>query len=155
SFDPYTVRYLDTSLENCKQEEITLMKKELRCLKSLDHVQSLADNLPFNTIYLDVTIKCKVVIGCDGVNSVVSDFIELKSTRSFSTCGVRGFSNYLSDNLIFCRTPVNENRMYWFVGLPWRTSRDLGVSSETNTIKQATVRSIMDYPPYAIEIAKK
>ncbi|KAI3916251.1 hypothetical protein MKW98_004692 [Papaver atlanticum] len=181
--------YRDVSLDNGKQEEIPIMKEELRCLKRLDLVQTLADNLPRNTIRfgchavavkLDsltsqpivqlhdgTSIKCKVVIGCDGVNSVVSDFIGLKATRSFSTCGVRGFTNYPSghgfsneflrirkDNLIFCRTPVNENRMYWFVGLPW-TSCDLKDSSEPNIIKQATIKSIMDFPPDVTEIVKK
>ncbi|KAI3911102.1 hypothetical protein MKW92_012206 [Papaver armeniacum] len=181
--------YRDVSLDNGKQEEIPIMKEELRCLKRLDLVQTLADNLPRNTIRfgchavavkLDsltsqpivqlhdgTSIKCKVVIGCDGVNSVVSDFIGLKATRSFSTCGVRGFTNYPSghgfineflrirkNNLIFCRTPVNENRMYWFVGLPW-TSCDLKDSSEPNIIKQATIKSIMDFPPDVTEIVKQ
>ncbi|MCL7045693.1 hypothetical protein MKW94_004547 [Papaver nudicaule] len=181
--------YRDISLDNGKQEVIPLMKEELRCLKRLDLVQRLADNLPLNTIRfgchavavkLDpstcqpivqlhdgTSIKCKVVIGCDGVNSVVSEFVGLKATRSFSTCGVRGFTDYPSghgfnnefirirkDNLIFCRTPVNENRMYWFVGLP-STSCDLGVSSEPKLIKQATIKSIMDFPPDVLEMVKK
>ncbi|KAI3956399.1 hypothetical protein MKX01_016812, partial [Papaver californicum] len=167
----------DISFDNVKQEEIPLMKEELRCLKRLDHVQTLADSLPLNTIRFgchEVAVKLDsltsqpvVVIGCDGVNSVVSEFIGLKATRSFSAYGVRGFASYPSghgfsneflriqkDNLIFCRTPVNENRTYWFVGLSW-TSCDLGVSSEPNNIKQATIKSIMDFPPDVVEIVKK
>ncbi|XP_026452486.1 monooxygenase 1-like [Papaver somniferum] len=42
--------YRDVSLDNGKQKEIPIMKEELRCLKRLDLVQTLADNLPRNTI---------------------------------------------------------------------------------------------------------
>ncbi|MCL7049492.1 hypothetical protein MKW94_027752 [Papaver nudicaule] len=181
-------RYRGISLDDGKEEEASLMKEELRCLKRLELVQILADNLPVNTIRfgchtvsvkLDpltsqpilqlhdgTSIKCKVVIGCDGVNSVVSEFVGLKATRNFSTRGVRGFTSYPSghgfsddffkirkDNRIFCRNPVNKNLMYWFVGLP--SSCDLGVSSEPELIKQVTIKSIMDFPPDVIELVKK
>ncbi|KAI3949762.1 hypothetical protein MKX01_040979 [Papaver californicum] len=162
--------YRDFSLDNGKQEEIPLMKEELRCLKRLDLVQTLADNLPLNTIRFgchavavkldSLTSQPIVVIGCDGVNSVVSEFIGLKATRSFSTCGVRGFTSYPSghgfsneflrirkDNLIFCRTPVNENRMYWFVGLPW-TSRANRIPSNKQPLN-------LSWISHHIEIIKK
>ncbi|XP_026426665.1 monooxygenase 1-like [Papaver somniferum] len=181
--------YSDISLDDGKKEEASLMEEELRCLKRLELVQVLADNLPLNTIrfgchtvavkmdpltcqpivQLDdgTSIKCEVVIGCDGVNSVVSEYVGLKTPRNFSTRGVRGFTSYPSGhgfsndfirirkgNRIFCRNPVNENLMYWFVGLPC-TSCDLGVSSEPELIKQATIKSIMDFPPDVIEFVQK
>ncbi|MCL7048682.1 hypothetical protein MKW94_019767 [Papaver nudicaule] len=181
-------RYRYISLDDGKQEESSLMKEELRCLKRLELVQILADNLPANTIrfgchtvavkldpltshpilqlHNGTSIKCKVVIGCDGVNSVVSEFVGLKAARNFSTRGVRGFTSYPSghgfsddfikirkDNRIFCRNPVNKNLMYWFVGLP--SSCDLAVSGEPKLIKQVTIESIMDFPPDVIELVEK
>lgn len=176
------------SLNNDKQEEIPL-REEARCLKRNDLVQVLADSLPPNTVRFGChilavkldpltsqpilqlqdgnTIKAKVVIGCDGVHSVVSELIGLKPAKSFSTCGVRGFTSYPSghglsnefirirkDNRLFGRMPVDDNLLYWFVARPW-TSSDEGVSSEPKLIKESTIESITGFPAELIEIVKK
>ncbi|XP_026452597.1 monooxygenase 1-like [Papaver somniferum] len=176
------------SLNNGKQEEIPL-REEARCLKRNDLVQVLADSLPPNTVRFGChilavkldpltsqpilqlqdgnTIKAKVVIGCDGVHSVVSELIGLKPAKSFSTCGVRGFTSYPSghglsnefirirkDNCLFGRMPVDDNLLYWFVARPW-TSSDTGVSSKPKLIKESTIESITDFPEELIEIVKK
>ncbi|GMP62963.1 hypothetical protein CsSME_00024857 [Camellia sinensis var. sinensis] len=90
----------------------------MRCLRRVDLMHALADDLPLNTIRFGckmLSIKldpstsdpimqiddgsalhAKVVIGCDGVNSTVAKFLGMKSTRLFSTCVVRGFTRYPS-----------------------------------------------------------
>ncbi|KAE9448400.1 hypothetical protein C3L33_19702, partial [Rhododendron williamsianum] len=87
------------------------MDGEMRCLKRADLMQALADDLPPNTVrfgctvlgikvdpstsyptvHLDdgIVLHAKVVIGCDGINSEVANFLGLNSTRIFSTCATR------------------------------------------------------------------
>ncbi|OVA11012.1 Monooxygenase [Macleaya cordata] len=108
-----------------------------------------------------------VVIVCDGVNSIVSELLDLKPTRVYSTWGVRGFTSYPSghgfsnevirmmrDNMIVGRMPVDDNLVYWFVARQWPSSDDSRVSKEPELIKRATVESIMDFPTEMVEIVK-
>ncbi|KAI3912622.1 hypothetical protein MKW92_005469 [Papaver armeniacum] len=178
-----------TALRNISLNNGKVSVEEARCLRRNDLVQVLADSLPPNTVRfgchilavkLDpqtsqpilqlqdgTTIKEKVVIGCDGVHSVVSELIGLKPAKSFSTCGVRGFTSYPSghglsnefarfrkDNRLFGRMPVDDNLLYWFVARQW-TASDTGVSSEPKLIKESTIESITDFPAEIIETVKK
>ena len=71
-----------------------------------------------------------VVIGCDGVNSIVADMVGLRPMRLllFSTCVARGFTNYpnghqfASEFVVISRgqvqlgrIPVSDKLVYWFV----------------------------------------
>ncbi|KAG8478107.1 hypothetical protein CXB51_027888 [Gossypium anomalum] len=85
---------------------------ECRCLRRSDLMKTLAEELPPNTVRLGckvVSIKvdantsaysilhlhdgtmlmARVIIGCDGVNSVVASIVGLNSSRHFSTCAIR------------------------------------------------------------------
>ncbi|THG04539.1 hypothetical protein TEA_028902 [Camellia sinensis var. sinensis] len=48
--------------------------------------------------------KRKVFIGCDGANSVVADFLELKPPKAFPLSAVRG------------RVPIDDKSVNWMVG---------------------------------------
>lgn len=76
-------------------------------------------------------ITLQVVIGCDGVNSVVADFLGLKPPRVSPTSNVRGFTNYPSghgfspefvrineDHVFLGRIPLNDKLVYWFIARP-------------------------------------
>ncbi|KAI3912620.1 hypothetical protein MKW92_005467 [Papaver armeniacum] len=178
-------------LANQLRQKAILLKGngELRCLKRSDLVQTLADSLPNQTIRFGChivsakfdpitsqpllqlqdgsVIKAKVVIGCDGVNSVVSELIGLKPTKLFASCAVRGFTNYPSghgfsnefvrirkDNIILGRLPVDNNLVHWFVGRPGTTS-DTRVSKDPKLIRESTIESINDFPPECVEMVKK
>ncbi|KAK3405076.1 hypothetical protein EUGRSUZ_K01334 [Eucalyptus grandis] len=89
---------------------------EARCLRRSVLLEALASDLPSGTIrfgsrLLAITmdpetsypilrlhdgsvIKTKVVIGCDGVNSEVANFLDLRPPRMSPTCNVRGFTIY-------------------------------------------------------------
>ncbi|CAL5353673.1 unnamed protein product [Camellia sinensis] len=91
---------------------------EARCLKRSDLINTLADALPPHTIHFGCHIvgvkldpltfnpilqlldgRCivaKVLIGCDGANSVVADFLELKPPKAFPLSAVRGLMKYPS-----------------------------------------------------------
>ncbi|XP_010449894.1 PREDICTED: uncharacterized protein LOC104732065 [Camelina sativa] len=138
-------------IENGKKREFVLtIKDEARCIKRNDLVEALADALPEGTIRFgsqivsinkDQTtsfpvvqlsngtmIKAKVVIGCDGANSVVSDYLQLGPKKAFSCRAVRGFTNYPNGhgfpqellrikkgNILIGRLPLTENQVFWFL----------------------------------------
>ncbi|GJS00078.1 monooxygenase 1 [Tanacetum coccineum] len=78
------------------------------------------------------SIMAKVVIGCDGGKSIVADFLNVKATKMFPLCEVRGFTNYPNghlfdhefarfrkDNVLVGRIPINGNMVYWFIAQPY------------------------------------
>ncbi|XP_031260628.1 monooxygenase 1-like [Pistacia vera] len=126
-------------------EELTSFSNigEIRCVKRSDLIEAPAQDLPLGTIgfgcqilyvKLDTnscftilhlnngnTIRAKVLIGCDGANSVVADFLELKPMKLHSSCVVRGFTYFPNghgfahelvrtrrDNTLFGMAPVKE-----------------------------------------------
>ncbi|XP_022563523.1 monooxygenase 1-like isoform X2 [Brassica napus] len=73
-------------------------------------------------------IKAKVLIGCDGSNSIVSKFLGLNPTKALDSRAVRGFTNYPNghvfqqefirikmDNVVSGRLPITHNLVFWFV----------------------------------------
>ncbi|KFK23454.1 hypothetical protein AALP_AAs48803U000100, partial [Arabis alpina] len=69
-----------------------------------------------------------VLIGCDGANSVVSDYLQLKPKKAFACHAVRGFTNYpnghgfpqellriKTGNVLVGRLALNDNQVFWFV----------------------------------------
>ena len=76
-------------------------------------------------------MSSQVLIGCDGSNSVVADFLGIKPTRLFALCAVRGLTSYPNghvfspelvrikrDRVMVGRIPVDNNLVYWFVTVP-------------------------------------
>lgn len=73
----------------------------------------------------------KVLIGCDGANSIIGKFLNLKPIKAFSLSGIRGFTNYTSGHTFprefvrirrkegsLCgRIPINAKLVYWFTAL--------------------------------------
>nr|XP_048335293.1 monooxygenase 1-like isoform X3 [Ziziphus jujuba var. spinosa] len=143
----------DIWLDTHKQQASPLSTGEARCVKRSDLIQMLAEDLPIGTIRFGCRIvslkldpltsypilqlldgrkvKAKVLIGCDGVNSVVAEFLKLKPKKLFPMCGVRGLTIYPNGhgrapefvrthrNDIVCgRIPINENLLFWFLPFP-------------------------------------
>ncbi|XP_050380865.1 monooxygenase 1-like [Argentina anserina] len=106
------------SLDDDKLQKLPVGKDELRCVKRIDLMTILADNLPQNSVRfgcnvlsveLDSTtstpvlqledgtsLNAKVVIGCDGVNSTISHMMGVMPRNIFNICVVRGFTSYSS-----------------------------------------------------------
>ncbi|KAF7144008.1 hypothetical protein RHSIM_Rhsim05G0097700 [Rhododendron simsii] len=164
------------------------MDGEMRCLKRADLMQALADDLPPNTlrfgrtvlgikvdpctsyptVHLDdgTVLHAKVVIGCDGINSEVANFLGMNSTRIFSTCVVRGFTSYPSGHkfenkfVTFSKgdvqlgiLPVNRNLVYWFITRRW-TSQDSVVSNDPKLIIQSSIKALSGFPEEEVEMVR-
>ncbi|KDP45200.1 hypothetical protein JCGZ_15065 [Jatropha curcas] len=177
------------SIHDKKPKEISLGSGERRCLKRNDLLKALADNLPADTIQFSTQVKsiemdpitsypvlclvngsvieAKIVIGCDGLNSVIARILGLNSIAFSPTCVVRGFSHYenghdyanqfllLSDrNVQLGQVPVNDNLIYWFLTRK-STSEDSKISRDKILIKESTMDILKDFPEQAIEMINK
>ncbi|KMT02648.1 hypothetical protein BVRB_9g203260 [Beta vulgaris subsp. vulgaris] len=153
---------------------------EARCLRRSDLVDALANALPSETIRFGCQlvsvniegsssyaalqlhdgslIKAKVLIGCDGANSVIASYIGLKPTRPFSTCAVRGLTTYPNghgfapeflrmrkDKHLVGRIPIDEKTVYWFVVLQW-IQRDGEMPKDSTSIRQMTLDITAGFP---------
>ncbi|KAL6620164.1 hypothetical protein ACP70R_035303 [Stipagrostis hirtigluma subsp. patula] len=129
------------------------LRDELRCLKRKDLIETLARNVPEGTIRFGchivaihedpgshgavittgdgTVIRAKVLIGCDGTNSVVAKFLGLSVPKTLHQTVLRGFTRYphghqfepeflrLRDGDLFLgRLPVTDNLVYYFVTWP-------------------------------------
>ncbi|KAA3476171.1 zeaxanthin epoxidase, chloroplastic-like isoform X2 [Gossypium australe] len=160
---------------------------ECRCLRRSDLMKTLAEELPPNTVRLGckvVSIKVdantsaysilhlhdgtmlmpRVIIGCDGVNSVVASIVGLNSSRHFSTCAIRGVTHYRTlhpfgtafylfdkDGVRLGLLPINHNDVYWFLTRKL-TSTDSMVSKDQRLIKESTVEAIKGFPNHITEM---
>ncbi|KAG7616137.1 putative FAD-binding domain, FAD/NAD(P)-binding domain superfamily [Arabidopsis thaliana] len=125
---------------------------EVRGVLRNDLVRALAHALPLGTLRLGCQIlsvkldektsfpivhvkngepiQTKVLIGCDGSNSVVSRFLGLNPTKDLGSRAIRGFTNYPDDhgfrqefirikmdNVVSGRLPITHKLVFWFVVL--------------------------------------
>ncbi|CAL5357846.1 unnamed protein product [Camellia sinensis] len=154
---------------------------EARCLKRSDLINTLADALPPHTIHFGCQIvgvkldpltsnpilqlldgRCivaKVLIGCDGANSVVVDFLELKPPKAFPLSAVRGLTKYPSghafahefvrmrrNNIMVGRVPIDDKSVNWMVGQQ-TTPKDARTLQNPDLIIQSTLPLIYGFPP--------
>ncbi|ERN12987.1 hypothetical protein AMTRI_Chr11g151410 [Amborella trichopoda] len=123
----------------------------VRCVHRKALLQALADELPSRTIRFGChvasietlsdssfalirlgdgsSIKTKVLIGCDGVNSVVAQWLGLSAPVLAGRLAVRGLASYgghghklghealqfVGDGLKGGIVPVNDHELYWFL----------------------------------------
>ncbi|KAK9691393.1 hypothetical protein RND81_09G194500 [Saponaria officinalis] len=146
---------------------------EARCVRRNDLIEALGNALPSGTVRFGCQvvsvhiekpssttviqlhggslIKAKVVIGCDGANSLISNFIGLKPTRPFPTSAVRGltvypdghgynpeFSRIHKDKLLVGRIPIDEKTVYWFLVLQG-SQKDEDISKDPESIRQMCI----------------
>uniref|UniRef100_A0A2C9UV36 FAD-binding domain-containing protein n=1 Tax=Manihot esculenta TaxID=3983 RepID=A0A2C9UV36_MANES len=164
-----------------------LCSGEIRCLKRIDLVKALASDLPLDTIQFGKhvisiqedpitsypvlhlqdgsVVRPKIVIGCDGVNSIISTILGPYSTKLSPTSVVRGFSyvrnghDYGSTYHVFSNVkhvkigifPVTSELIYWFVTRRW-TSEDSKISRDRMLIKESTVELLKNFPQEIVEL---
>ncbi|KAJ0785606.1 putative FAD-binding domain, FAD/NAD(P)-binding domain superfamily [Helianthus annuus] len=170
------------SLDGGRQKEMSLVRLEyeIRCLRRKDLIDTLYAALPLDTVkfgcqlesikldphstkpilrFIDgSSVIAKVVIGCDGGKSIVSEFLNLKPTKMFPLCAVRGLTNYpnghsfnhefarfMKDNVIIGRIPIDDNSVYWFCSLPFNPKDEKGWK-DPEVIRQSTLELLSDFP---------
>ncbi|XP_073100054.1 monooxygenase 1 isoform X1 [Elaeis guineensis] len=177
----------DTWLHKNKMQVTSCRKEALRCLKRSDLIETLAKNLPvgsirfgcqivaveldplssFPILYANdgATIKAKVLIGCDGSNSVIAKSLELQAPKVCPISAVRGFTSYSyghsfdshfirlrGDGVAFGRLPIDEKLVHWFVGR--LCPQDSIVQKDPELIKKVTLEMLKEFPPEVIEMVE-
>ncbi|KAI3773687.1 hypothetical protein L1987_48217 [Smallanthus sonchifolius] len=178
------------SLDEGRQQEISLYNcvGETRCLRRKDLIDTLYAALPpatvkfgcqLESIKLDPhttkpvlrfidgsSIVTKVIIGCDGCKSIVAKFLNLKPTKMFPLCEVRGLTNYQyghsfahdftsfrKDSILVGRIPIDNNWVYWFCTQPY-IAKDERTWKEPEVIRQHTLELLRNYPQEIQEMIK-
>ncbi|XP_058195654.1 monooxygenase 1-like isoform X1 [Rhododendron vialii] len=181
-------RFRDVWLDKGLNQE-TPVTGEARCLMRSDLIRTLADALPPGTIHFGcqiVSVKmdpsnsypilqlldgsfivAKILIGCDGLNSVVANFLELKPTKEFGSCAVRGLTNYPNghafphelvrtrrNGIVVGVIPINDKLVYWFVGQQAiREGADHAKGSQRpELIRELILQSIDGFPPEVAQL---
>ncbi|KAG2710062.1 hypothetical protein I3843_04G007500 [Carya illinoinensis] len=173
-------------LDSGKQRETPISEGEARCVIRSELIEALAAHLPPGTVRfgcqivsvrLDTLtsspilqmhdgkiIKAEIVIGCDGANSVIADFLELKPPKLLSACALRGFTNYpnghglapefirqIKGQALVGRVPVSDTLVFWFVALQ-AYPEDSNVWKDPELIRQLALESVKGFPTEMIEI---
>lgn len=149
---------------------------ELRCLERKFLLETLANELPSDTIrfsskvvsieesgpYFKLlhladgsTIKTKVLIGCDGVNSVVGRWLGLKKTFYTGRCAIRGFVDFkqshgfepkmmlfTGDGVRYGIVPIDNTSLYWFFTFNPSTCPDKEVEENPIKMKQYVLSNL-------------
>ncbi|XP_021724670.1 uncharacterized protein LOC110691993 [Chenopodium quinoa] len=182
-------RALDVWVDKGVERETILSEGKARCLKRNDLIEALANALPMETIRFGCQvvsmnverstsyamlqlhdgslIKAKVLIGCDGANSVIADYIGLKPTRPFTSCAVRGLTFYPNghgfapeflrvrkDKYLVGRIPIDEKTVYWFVVLQW-TQGDAEMPKDSVSIRLMTIDITAGFSKDIVDMIEK
>ncbi|XP_058089976.1 monooxygenase 1-like [Magnolia sinica] len=182
----YVVRHV--SLDNGMTREVLYGNEEYRNLVRSDLIQALFDGLPPRTVHFGchiVQVKtdpvtsqsvlhfddgsvatAKILIGCDGVNSIVAESLKLKPTRSSHTGVLQGLTNYPNGHgfgndfilmkkghVIVGRNPIGNKLVHWFI-FQTRLPEDYGISGKPEIIREAALELIKGFPPEMTELAE-
>lgn len=154
---------------------------EVRCVKRKVLLEALAKELPSGTIRYssrvvsiqesgfskvlhladNSVIKTKVVIGCDGVNSVVAQWLGFKKPSLSGRCAIRGcayyeaghgfepkFQQFIGHGVRYGIVPCDDTAVYWF--LTWSPSpeeKEMLREADQQKLKQFVLTSKLGKVP--------
>lgn len=115
-----------------------------------------------------VIIKAKVLIGCDGVHSIVAKWLALKDPVESGRWAIQGLSTFPSGHGLTYSTelfiepgkrgglvPVNDTEVYWFLSSKYSTSNKHEIfKTKPDEILHATLNDTTNYPGIFKDIIK-
>lgn len=161
--------------------------QEVRCVKRKSLLENLEKELPPDTIRISSevvsiqesrffkllhladgsVIKAKVLIGCDGVNSVVAKWLDLPTpiyTQQISTRGLAEFPNghelqpmlfqHFGEGIRYAYVPCDETKVYWFLTLGSCQAKE-DLKNNPSNIKQFVLDKLESISAVSNEIIEK
>ncbi|KAM0845828.1 hypothetical protein ACQ4PT_056072 [Festuca glaucescens] len=163
-------------------------RSECRCVKRSDLVETLARHLPGGSIRFGCqveeisldpvtrypivstsngsTIRAKVLIGCDGANSVVAKFLGLKPVRFLHLWAARGlttfpeghsfrnkFLNLVGKGMTFRLVPIDDKTIY-FSAIQSRLPKGTLIFMEPALIRQVALQAMQGYPEDILDVVR-
>eukprot|EP00253_Pinus_taeda_P021338 PITA_21338 len=126
-------------------------------------------NSSLTTVNLEegALIRAKVLIGCDGVHSVVAHSLGLQAPSLIGRSGIRGLATYpeghkfgpkmlrfMGEHLRAGVVPCNEKDVYWFVaGTSLPCDSDIG--RDPKGILEKALEILGDYPEDVLDVVNK
>ncbi|KAK1299579.1 hypothetical protein QJS10_CPB13g01094 [Acorus calamus] len=180
----------DVLLDTGKTVERTLIwKEELRCMKRKDLIEALFNAIPREYIRFGCQlkmlktdamtsfpelhcsdgsiIKAKVLIGCDGVNSVVAKSLKLANPRFMPICATRGLTSYpkghglenkftrvMLGTVDFGLLTITDSLVHWFIGRPMLPT-DSECQDHPELIKKSSLDALKGFPQELIDTVKQ
>ncbi|XP_039039207.1 monooxygenase 2-like [Hibiscus syriacus] len=167
--------------------EISFKGHEVRCLQRRSLLEALANELPIGTIRFSSKVvsieesgffklvhladgsvlKAKVLIGCDGVNSVVAKWLGLEKPVFTGRSTVRGytkfkgghgfgpeFRQFVGKGVRSGLLPCNDENVYWF--LTWTPStKEEELEDDPAKLKQFVLNKLQDTPDDMKSVVEK
>ncbi|KAH7850203.1 hypothetical protein Vadar_029168 [Vaccinium darrowii] len=160
---------------------------ESRCVLRKELLETLGGELPHGTIRYsskvvsiensgyhkllhladDSTLKTKVLIGCDGVNSVVAKWLGLQNPVDSGRSGIRGFVEfpdghgfqprfhwYFGGGVRYGFLPCDDKCMNWFCTFKSSVQHDDGMGQNPAKMKQFVLSKISKVPQKSASVVE-
>ncbi|GFZ10478.1 FAD/NAD(P)-binding oxidoreductase family protein [Actinidia rufa] len=160
---------------------------ESRCVRRKELLESLQRELPHGTIRYSSkvvsiedsghhkllhladgsTIKTKVVIGCDGVNSVLAKWLGLEKPVNSGRSAIRGFVEfpdghsfqprfhvYFGEGVRYGFLPCDDKCLYWFCTFNLSLRYDKDMEENPAKMKQFVLSKITEVPQQAFAVVE-
>ncbi|KAA3487001.1 FAD-dependent urate hydroxylase-like [Gossypium australe] len=153
--------FISVAEGKCRESELPLGKGELRCLKRMELMKALAEELPVESVYLG----CRAVsILLDPLTSnpllQLHDGTLIKAKVLYHNFNPSGhsfgdkFRFYSSNDVTLGQLPVTDNLVYWFLTRVL-TSQDLSdAKKDPAYITKASLEAIKGFPEEIVELVK-
>ncbi|XP_062223055.1 monooxygenase 1-like [Phragmites australis] len=177
--------YHDAWLQGNKSNLIPI-RNEFRRVNRKDLIETLAKNLPVGSIRFGChiaaihedpgihgavlttmdgsTIRAKVLIGCDGTNSVAAKYLGLSVPKPIPRTVLRGFTRYphghpfgteflrlRGENFFLGRLPVTDDLVHFFVTCP---NPSTGITKDVGAMKDFVLEKLQECPAEITEMVR-